>query len=134
MLKRLFHLLVVFAVISLACFVLVLFHNTNSFSFIVPKSKENRVFSWGAKRDVKQPWVEKIRAQKPSNDSERIPASVNRTLGPCPEAPPGLVGPLYVGFDFKKTLEDVRLLFNSSLQEGGRFKPKDCIANQKVGE
>lgn len=131
MLKKFFNLLVLFAVISLVCFVLVLY-TRDHFSFIAPKSEGNQVVSREAKRDVKQPGVRKIQVQKPSNGRAQTPASVNRTLGPCPEAPPNLVGPLYVGFDFGRTLEDVRTLFSSSLEAGGRFKPRDCVAKQKV--
>lgn len=57
----------------------------------------------------------------------------NTTLGPCPETPPGLVGPLRVEFDFSHTWHDVREKLRLSLQRGGRYKPPDCISNHKVG-
>lgn len=51
--------------------------------------------------------------------------------GGCPETPPGLVGPLLVEFS-KRTLEEVRVKVGSPLQEGGRYKPPDCISQHKV--
>lgn len=41
------------------------------------------------------------------------------------------VGPLRVEFSSPVSLDQVRNE-NPALQEGGRFKPKDCIALQKV--
>lgn len=54
-----------------------------------------------------------------------------RKLETCPDNPPRLVGPLRVEFSDPVTLDLVRSE-NSVLQPGGRFKPTDCIAQQKV--
>uniref|UniRef100_A0A9J7Z9Z3 Beta-1,4-galactosyltransferase n=1 Tax=Cyprinus carpio carpio TaxID=630221 RepID=A0A9J7Z9Z3_CYPCA len=54
-----------------------------------------------------------------------------RKLETCPDSPPGLVGPLRVEFSDPVTLDLVRSE-NPALQPGGRFKPTDCIAQQKV--
>ncbi|KAK7137702.1 hypothetical protein R3I94_013376 [Phoxinus phoxinus] len=54
-----------------------------------------------------------------------------RKLETCPDNPPHLVGPLRVEFSDPVTLDLVRS-DNSVLQPGGRFKPRDCIAQQKV--
>ncbi|XP_047657120.1 beta-1,4-galactosyltransferase 1-like isoform X2 [Tachysurus fulvidraco] len=52
-------------------------------------------------------------------------------LEKCPDPSPLLVGPLRVEFNVPVNLDEVRNV-NSVLQEGGRFRPKDCIALQKV--
>lgn len=54
-----------------------------------------------------------------------------KELGECPDPSPLLVGPLRVEFSTPVSLDQVRNE-NPALQEGGRFKPKDCIALQKV--
>ncbi|KAF4092418.1 hypothetical protein AMELA_G00020610 [Ameiurus melas] len=54
-----------------------------------------------------------------------------KELGKCPDPSPLLVGPLRVEFSTPVSLDQVRNE-NPALQEGGRFKPKDCIALQKV--
>ncbi|XP_049421284.1 beta-1,4-galactosyltransferase 2-like isoform X2 [Epinephelus fuscoguttatus] len=55
-----------------------------------------------------------------------------KTLGPCPDTPPNLVGSLHVKLYPKLTLDDVRKEVGPRLQEGGQHKPPDCIAQQKV--
>ena len=57
----------------------------------------------------------------------------NPTLEPCPETPPNLLGPINVEFKTKRTLDDVREELGQLLQDGGLYKPPDCIAQQKVG-
>ncbi|XP_043961093.1 beta-1,4-galactosyltransferase 2-like isoform X2 [Gambusia affinis] len=52
--------------------------------------------------------------------------------GPCPDTPPSLVGPLLVEFETERSLDRVREQLGSVLQQGGRFKPPDCTARQKV--
>ncbi|KAL7373993.1 hypothetical protein ABVT39_019177 [Epinephelus coioides] len=54
------------------------------------------------------------------------------TLGPCPDTPPNLVGPIHVEFNSSQTLDEVRKEVGSPLQLGGQHKPTDCIAQQKV--
>ncbi|KAM9456866.1 beta-1,4-galactosyltransferase 1 [Clarias gariepinus] len=52
-------------------------------------------------------------------------------LEKCPDPSPLLVGPLRIEFSNPVSLEQTRNE-NPALQMGGRFKPKDCIALQKV--
>ncbi|KAM7418264.1 hypothetical protein PAMA_017762 [Pampus argenteus] len=52
-------------------------------------------------------------------------------LKTCPETSPLLVGPLRVEFHTPVSLEQIKK-DNPNLQPGGRFKPKDCEALQKV--
>ncbi|XP_071024766.1 beta-1,4-galactosyltransferase 1-like isoform X1 [Oncorhynchus clarkii lewisi] len=52
-------------------------------------------------------------------------------LKKCPDPSPLLVGPLRVEFSTPVSLDTVRKE-NPRLQEGGRYKPHDCVALQKV--
>lgn len=52
-------------------------------------------------------------------------------LQQCADPSPLLVGPLRIEFSIPVSLDRVRNE-NFALQKGGRFKPKDCIALQKV--
>ncbi|KAI9542748.1 Beta-1,4-galactosyltransferase 1 [Dissostichus eleginoides] len=55
-----------------------------------------------------------------------------KPLEPCPDTPPHLVGPLFVEFNSKRSLDDIKKEMGPTLKEGGRYKPPDCIALQKV--
>ncbi|CDQ58923.1 unnamed protein product [Oncorhynchus mykiss] len=55
----------------------------------------------------------------------------NSVLEKCPDPSPHLVGPLRVEFSTPVSLDTVRKE-NPGLQEGGRYKPHDCVALQKV--
>ncbi|XP_026060016.1 beta-1,4-galactosyltransferase 1 [Carassius auratus] len=52
-------------------------------------------------------------------------------LEPCPETSPLLVGPMRVDFSEPVNLDMVREE-NPQLEMGGRYKPSDCVALQKV--
>ncbi|KAG7458925.1 hypothetical protein MATL_G00225690 [Megalops atlanticus] len=54
-----------------------------------------------------------------------------KALDKCPDPSPLLVGPLRVEFSDPVTLDAVRSQ-NPNVQSGGRYKPKDCVALQKV--
>ncbi|XP_006798980.1 beta-1,4-galactosyltransferase 1 [Neolamprologus brichardi] len=54
-----------------------------------------------------------------------------KKLEKCPETSPLLVGPLRVEFNIPVNLELIKKE-NPNVQPGGRFKPKDCEALQKV--
>ncbi|XP_051944897.1 beta-1,4-galactosyltransferase 1-like [Xyrauchen texanus] len=70
--------------------------------------------------------TEETKPPSVSNDTE-----TERKLETCPDNPPNLVGPLRIEFSDLVTLDLVREQ-NPALQPGGRFKPQDCIAQQKV--
>ncbi|CAL8311670.1 unnamed protein product [Merluccius merluccius] len=53
-------------------------------------------------------------------------------LPPCPADPPGLVGPMRVEFDWRRTMEDVRRGSSAGLRDGGRYSPPDCVSRHKV--
>ncbi len=135
MLKKLFHVLALFAVLSLAYYVMLLFYSNDSTFFIKPYYvvNGNNTLSWVIKERVKELWEMKTKAPNASQEKSQTQAPTNKTLGPCRDTPPTLVGPLHVEFDSKRTLDEVRNVVSSNLQEGGRYKPPDCVSRQKVG-
>ncbi|XP_077388733.1 beta-1,4-galactosyltransferase 1 [Festucalex cinctus] len=62
---------------------------------------------------------------------EPAAAAAGKSLKKCPETSPLLVGPLRVEFNVPVSLDDVRKA-NPQVGPGGRYKPKDCQALQKV--
>ncbi|KAM3867294.1 beta-1,4-galactosyltransferase 1 [Diretmus argenteus] len=54
-----------------------------------------------------------------------------KKLETCPETSPMLVGPLRVEFNSPVSLEQI-VKENPKVQPGGRYRPSDCIALQKV--
>ncbi|GAA6225605.1 beta-1,4-galactosyltransferase 1 [Lates japonicus] len=106
--------------------------NTGFTSRAEPKDTET---SKGAAVEVQaQPQVEepKDEPKLPDNppEEEKVEEPVKK-LEKCPETSPLLVGPLRVEFSTPVNLEQVKR-DNPNLQPGGRFKPKDCEAQQKV--
>ncbi|XP_071970055.1 beta-1,4-galactosyltransferase 1 [Engystomops pustulosus] len=68
-------------------------------------------------------------SNEPSATQE--PSSSAPAMGDCPDPSPLLVGPLRIEFSISVDLEQVRRT-NPNVMEGGRYKPKDCKALQKV--
>ncbi|XP_067893101.1 beta-1,4-galactosyltransferase 2 isoform X1 [Heterodontus francisci] len=54
-----------------------------------------------------------------------------KPLPMCPDVPQGLVGRLLIEFNSLMTMEKVQRE-NPEVQEGGKYKPSDCIAKQRV--
>ncbi|KAM9850032.1 beta-1,4-galactosyltransferase 1 [Aulostomus maculatus] len=75
-------------------------------------------------REFQTPKEEAVEIQTPTQDSEK-------QLEKCPDTSPLLVGPLRVEFKTPVSLEQIEKE-NYNLQPGGRYKPKDCVALQKV--
>ncbi|XP_016353900.1 beta-1,4-galactosyltransferase 1-like [Sinocyclocheilus anshuiensis] len=78
----------------------------------------------------------KLTEQRVATEESSLPPVSNvteteRKLETCPDNPPRLVGPMRVEFSGPVSLDLVRSE-NPTLQPGGRFKPTDCIAQQKV--
>nr|XP_040023064.1 beta-1,4-galactosyltransferase 1-like [Gasterosteus aculeatus aculeatus]XP_040023065.1 beta-1,4-galactosyltransferase 1-like [Gasterosteus aculeatus aculeatus] len=121
MLQKIFHGLALFAFLSVACFILFLFNNQeNTFNLF---SKSYRLQN----RSDTLPQV-----LNASHIETPMPPTKITTLGRCPETPPDLVGPMLVEFASKRTLDQVKEQYGYALQQGGRYKPSDCIAQQKV--
>lgn len=117
MLKKLFKFLALFAFLSLACFVLLMLYSKDSTVFFTKPyhvANGNDTLSWVINESVQQLWA--------------------KLLGPCPDTPPNLFSPLTVDFNSKWTLDEVTQEVSSPLQEGGKYKPPDCISQHKVGE
>lgn len=135
MMRKLFSFLTASVFLSLVFFAVVLFYSKDNFlTFLIRPyhlANGNESFSWRIKV-VQQLWVKETETPTVTQQMIQILDPKNKTLGPCPDPPPDLVGPLRVEFNFKLTLEEVRKEISSSLQKGGRYKPPDCIAQQKV--
>ncbi|TRY91136.1 hypothetical protein DNTS_020424 [Danionella cerebrum] len=82
------------------------------------------------------PQIHRKLAQQSGGVEDTGPAGMNASqrgeaMERCPEDPPRLVGPLRVEFTDPITLDLVRSE-NPALLPGGRYKPPECIALQKV--
>ncbi|XP_068604325.1 beta-1,4-galactosyltransferase 1-like [Brachionichthys hirsutus] len=124
-LKKHYNVLAILAFFSLTCFVVLLFYNkSNSYYVVAGKDPISKLIN----EHVQQLWA--TRTEVPPK--ETMTEAMKRSLGPCPEEPPNLVGPLLVSFNFKLTMEDVKRDIGTRLEEGGRYKTSECIARQKV--
>lgn len=127
MLRKLFSFVFLFAIFSLACFAVLLFYSENDTVTFLTKalyvSNRNDTLSWIIKENVQRLLEMTTEAPK---------ATTSKTLGACPDTPANLFGPLRVEFLYKRTLDEVRKDVSSLLQEGGRYKPPDCVSRQKV--
>ncbi|XP_069007637.1 beta-1,4-galactosyltransferase 1-like [Embiotoca jacksoni] len=137
MLKNAFNFVALFAVLSVACYAVVLFYRKNiSLTFYTkpyPVASGSDTFSWVTKEHVGKLRAKEMEVSKASKEmAPTTAAPTNKILGPCPDTPPDLVGPLRVEFNSKRTMEEVREEASPSLLKGGRYKPPDCIAQQKV--
>nr|XP_046227920.1 beta-1,4-galactosyltransferase 1-like [Scatophagus argus] len=135
MLKKLFRVLSLFALLSLACFVVLLFYGKHGTLTYLTKPHyaegENDTLARMIKQRVQELWELNTKATEDKQAVTQTTAPQVKTLEPCPDPPPKLVGPLRVEFNFDRTLDEVRKEV-SFLQEGGRHKPEDCVASQKV--
>ncbi|XP_078526833.1 beta-1,4-galactosyltransferase 1-like [Lissotriton helveticus] len=64
-------------------------------------------------------------------ESETIGNSTAEDIPECPEAPPSLVGPLNIDLTVKITIDDI-IAEHGDVSEGGRFKPAECTARQRI--
>lgn len=130
-LKRLFSSLTLFGLLSVTCVIILLFLNQSTTSMFLKKhfhAMERISLSW------KSLHVDEQRSMRNNRTNSSLERSTDRQppLERCPDNPPHLVGGLLVEFNFKRTMEEVRRLYRSSIQKGGRYKPPDCVAQQKV--
>ncbi|KAM9839312.1 beta-1,4-galactosyltransferase 1-like [Aulostomus maculatus] len=126
-----------FTVLSLVCFVFVFFYNkdTSNYFFTKPFNDElgvvvNETFSWMIQKDLDQ--LSGGKEPETIQEMTTIPATTNWTLAPCPDTPPNLLGSLVVSFNYGLTMDEVRQEVSAPLLEGGRYKPLDCVSQQKV--
>lgn len=112
-------------------FFLLFFSRTGKLSYLSPKRMDGLLDN--VQQQVGNLWKGRTEEQiSPQTTTGRAVTPVHTTVGPCPETPPGLVGPLRVEFDFNRTWDNVREEITHSLQKGGRYKPPDCISKHKV--
>ncbi|KAI3355163.1 hypothetical protein L3Q82_018032 [Scortum barcoo] len=130
MLKKLFHVVALLALCGLACEIVFLFFSKNTY-IIKPYyvANGNNVFSSVINDSVQGLW--NMNTDDPKANQE-MQTPTNKTLGPCPETPPNLVGPLNVEFDYQRMFDDVSYAVRPKFREGGRYKPPDCVSRQKV--
>lgn len=65
-------------------------------------------------------------------DKQTSQDTINRILDPCPNDSPHLTGPFTVEFSHTRTWNEVRTKISAPLQDGGRYKPSNCVSKQKV--
>lgn len=133
MLKRIYNIIALCVIFTMASCVLLLNYNQYDFTSYLLYEKKDALLNIAQNRE-RQFWKEPTEALKGVKETTRTTAAVNTTLGPCPDSPPELVGPLRVEFDYKRTWDEVRAVASPALQEGGRYKPPDCISQHKVGK
>ncbi|XP_051796705.1 beta-1,4-galactosyltransferase 1-like [Acanthochromis polyacanthus] len=135
--RKLFTFLTALILLSLVFLAEVIFDSKNSFltslAFPYPVPNRKHTFFWKVK-ETEDPQVTQgtTQMQDPKVSQGTTHTSTNKTLGPCTDPSPKLLGPLQVEFNLNLTLEEVRKKISRPLQEGGRYKPPDCIATQKV--
>ncbi|XP_042372121.1 beta-1,4-galactosyltransferase 2-like, partial [Plectropomus leopardus] len=131
MLKKLFNILVFFSCLSVTCFFVLLVYSKDNTLFIFTKPQR-----MANGNNILYRWINELvqLESKASNASqeETQMSPTNVTLGPCPDTPPNLLGPIHVEFNSTLTLDEVRKEVGFPLQEGGRYKPPNCTAKQKV--
>ncbi|MEQ2167209.1 hypothetical protein GOODEAATRI_001763, partial [Goodea atripinnis] len=124
---KIFCVLVLSALLTMTCIVVFLSCNKDSslrfLSMTQHVVERNRVF-FG--KIMEHFWATHI-----SNVSEKTNRTSDKLLELCPDTPPTLVGPLLVEFETKRNLEDVRQQLGPLLEQGGWYKPPNCIAKQK---
>lgn len=106
--------------------------NNNESSNVLPKSSND-----DEERKIPQLKVKKSKYQ--DFDASLVPDdgifnSIMKVLGlnQCPVTPPNLVGPIQVDTS-SENLETVEKLLSTQVQSGGRFKPTECRARDRVG-
>lgn len=133
MLRRIYNILALCAIFTLACCVLLLSYSKSDSISYLSYERKDALFNIARNR-AEQFWKELPEALKGVRRTTWRTAAVQTTLGPCPDTPPKLVGPLRVEFDYKRTWDEVRAEAGPDLRKGGRYKPPDCVSQHKVGK
>lgn len=138
--QKKFNTIALWAIVSILCVVVLLHYNKNSSStyfierdYLGDKKEELSgtiqnvdPFYCINSKFQNAPEVFEVKTAKPVYRST--------TLGPCPDNPSSLVGPLEVDFYRSRTWSDIRKEVGAPLQDGGRYMPRDCFSQHKVGE
>lgn len=132
MLRKLFSSLAIFAFISVACFIVALLYSEDYTSFLFVRQYSKGNGNNTLSRVTEELVQENAEASTTSKAQTQVPPIKSIVLWPCPDTPPNLVGALHVEFESQRTLDWVKTEVGGPLKEGGRYKPPDCIATQKV--
>lgn len=130
---RIYNILALCAIFTLTCCVLLLSYSKSDYISYLSNEGKDALLNIAQNR-ADQFWKKPTEALKGVKETTWTAAAVHTTLGPCPETPPKLVGPLRVEFDYKRTWDEVRAGASPALREGGRYKPPDCVSQHKVGK
>lgn len=139
MMQRKFHTFALWAIVSTVCVAMLLHYSKNSsLTYLTERSElgnENNQLSKTV-TDMEQFWdinSEFQSAQEVFEAEPSLPIYRSTTLGPCPDTPSNLVGPLRIEFHLSRTWSEVRKEVGAPLQDGGRYMPRECLTEQKVG-
>lgn len=142
--KRFFKILFVLALVGMICYAALLFavrketFPTFSINFYRNFNENSTLPTESAQQMVEQQEADTNTGEEAGQEQETrgeeapLFATNDHESGLCPEFPPGLVGPLLVEFNKPRSWNEVTDTTSYSLSLGGRFKPPDCIARQKV--
>lgn len=139
--QKKFYTIALWAVVSILCVVLLLHYNNNNSSltyfigrdYLADKKEELS----GTVKNMDQFYCIKSEFQNSPKVFElkmAKPVYRRTTLGPCPDNPSSLVGPLKVDFHLRRTWSDIRKEVGAPLQDGGRYMPRGCFSKYKVDE
>lgn len=138
--QKKFNTIVLCAIVSILCVAVLLHYNKNSSltrfierDVLGGKKKELS----GTVNNVDQFYCINSKFQNAPEVFEAKtakPVERSTTLGRCPDSPSSLVGPLKVDFNLSRTWNDIRKEVGAPLQDGGRYMPRDCFSQHKVGE
>lgn len=135
--QRQFSIFVLWAVVSMVCVIVLIHYNKNSIYSTERGYLNEKDHLSGTDMQVDQFWDIKSEFQN-APESSRVktvkPVHRSTTLGPCPDTPSNLVGPLQVDFHRNYSWNKVRKDVSAQLQDGGRYKPRECFSEHKVGE
>lgn len=138
--QRKFNTFALLAIVSALCVAVLLHFNKNSSLTYLTENiylGNKKDHPSGTDNNVDQFWDINTKFQKapePSEEKTAKPVHRSMILGPCPDTPPNLVGPLRVEFHPSHTWNTVRKEVTVPLEDGGRYTPRECFSEHKVGE
>lgn len=138
--QKKFNTIALWVIVSILCIVVLLhYHKNNSFSYSIGRDYfgDKKEELSGTVKNMDQFYCINSKFQNAPEFFEvktAKPADRSTTLGPCPDKPSSLVGPLNVDFHLSWTWSDIRKEVSAPLQDGGRYMPRDCFSQHKVGE
>lgn len=134
MLKTFIQILILCALLSVVTVVVLLFYYNSSHFIALPQAdflgNATNSFANIIKKHLDKLLENQIYVLNAGQQAEEL-APLD-TLEPCPDRPPNLIGPFSVDFSHSLTWNEVRRKQSTPLQDGGRYKPADCVSKHKV--